>query len=69
MSDRTSFSSRCPKCGELRYLEGLSQDKLRHLLDAHHHIEGHCPTCNERWALNERERAEIAQALPPGRNH
>jgi len=34
MSHRT-LSSRCPKCGELTRLEGLSQGKLRHLLDAH----------------------------------
>jgi redox-regulated HSP33 family molecular chaperone len=69
MSDRALVSSRCPKCGELRNLEGLSQDKLRHLLDSQHHIEGHCPTCNERWVLNERERTDIARALPIGRNH
>ena len=44
-------------------MEGLSQDELRHILDARHHLEGYCPSCDEHWALDERERSEIARGL------
>jgi redox-regulated HSP33 family molecular chaperone len=63
MSERMGYSSRCPKCGELRYIDGVSQDELRHLLDSKHHIRAHCSTCDEDWVVNERERAEIARGL------
>ena len=63
MGERSAYSSRCPKCGEQRRMEGLSQDELRHILDARHHLEGYCPSCDEHWALDERERREIARGL------
>jgi len=63
MNDRMRYASRCPKCGELRYMDGVSQDRLRHLLDSEHHISGYCSTCDEHWMLSERERAEIAKGL------
>jgi len=44
-------------------MDGVSQDRLRHLLDSEHHISGYCSTCDEHWMLSERERAEIAKGL------
>jgi hypothetical protein len=53
--------------GELRHMDGLSQDNLRHLLNSKHLFSGYCPTCDEQWKLNELERGEIARGLakPP----
>ena len=63
MGEQLRYGSRCPKCGELRFVDGVSQDELRHLLDTKHHIQAHCPTCDQHWELDEHERAEIAKGL------
>ena len=61
MKDSTPYSSRCPKCHELRFMDGSSRDDLLRLLKSGDKIEGWCQPCDERWTLSEQERAGIAK--------
>lgn len=55
--------SRCPKCGELRVMDGYSSADLQRRLDTGQPIEGWCSTCDERWSFSEQERAGIVKGL------
>jgi hypothetical protein len=67
MNDKAPLSSLCPKCHQLRVMDGYSRDDLRRLLNTGGAIEGWCSTCGDQhWTLSEQERAAIAKGLAEG---
>lgn len=57
------FASTCPKCGVTQPQRGFSSAALQRLLTADHPVEAYCKTCDEFWAISQRERAAIALVL------
>jgi len=63
MNDKAPLSSQCPKCHELRVMDGYSRDDLRRLPNSGGAIKGWCSKCDEHWTLSAQERVGIARGL------
>jgi hypothetical protein len=63
MDGSFSFTSICPRCGQLRPQEGLARGPLLRSLALGHLIEGYCAACDELWPISARERDLLAASL------
>lgn len=68
MGDNESapFSATCPKCKQLRYMDGYTRAELRDLLATGDEIEGYCQQDDYTWVIDEKTRAGIAKGLAEG---
>jgi len=59
---RIPLLSACPRCGN-EQAQWYSHRALSTLLRRGHPIEGYCVMCQEYWALDSRERSELAAKI------
>jgi hypothetical protein len=55
--------SRCPKCRQLRVMDGYSRSDLERMLASGDPIEARCSLCDEIWVFSEQDRAAVRYSL------
>ncbi|HUK03029.1 MAG TPA: hypothetical protein VLW26_12195 [Steroidobacteraceae bacterium] len=63
MSDTTTFTSECPKCGHERPQPAQARDELLELIESGGDIEAYCGNCDLTWTISVEEIADLERAL------
>jgi hypothetical protein len=62
MMETVAISSRCPQCNDSRVVRFLRVE-LTELLTSGREIGCWCASCDEKWALNQTERAAVQRDI------